>query len=85
MKKLLPRQAVKVLKTVSKKNIRKYVDEDNMLVAWGGKDDFVYQFESEFGSQKDLSNGLSNNNSEQQANMNLVHRKVSVITNVIQL
>lgn len=43
--------------------------------ALGGKDDYVYKFVPE----------SANNNQQQQANMNLLRRKVSSLTFVIQL
>jgi CRAL/TRIO domain len=71
IKKLLPKQAVKLLKNVSKKNIKNFIDENNMPRSLGGKDDYVYKFIPE----KELE--LGNNNQHEQANMNLSQRKVS--------
>lgn len=89
MKKLLPKKAVEILKFVSAKNIREYIDEDNMPVDWGGRDDYVFKFESETRHERQddeviLKNGDSrqpaNNNSDEQENLNLLHRKVSPVS-----
>ncbi|KFB50757.1 AGAP005556-PA-like protein [Anopheles sinensis] len=44
IKKLLPAKAVDRLRNVNNKNIREYIDEDNMQKCWGGKDDYVFEF-----------------------------------------
>lgn len=44
IKRLLPKKAVEVLRVLNTKTIREHVGEDNMLVEWGGKDDYVYSF-----------------------------------------
>lgn len=90
VKKLLPKKAVEILKFVNAKSIREYIDDDNMPVDWGGRDDYVFSFESEkrHDSQDDEvihQNGVSrqpasNNNSDEHENLNLLHRKVSPLT-----
>lgn len=85
IKKLLPKRAVDVLKFISAKNVRQYIDEENMPVSWGGKDDYVYSFVTEHretAEKLDYANGSesfgnANNNSPNQANLNLTQRKVS--------
>lgn len=47
IKALLPANAVEILKLVDTKSLKEYIDEDNMLKCWGGKDDYVYSFEFE--------------------------------------
>lgn len=47
IKALLPANAVEILKLVDSKTLKEYIDEDNMLKCWGGKDDYVYSFEFE--------------------------------------
>ncbi|XP_035785491.1 motile sperm domain-containing protein 2-like [Anopheles albimanus] len=44
IKKLLPAKAVDRLRNINSKNISEYIDEDNMLKSWGGKDDYVFKF-----------------------------------------
>lgn len=44
---MLPANAVEILKLVDSKSLKEYIDEDNMLKCWGGKDDYVYSFELE--------------------------------------
>lgn len=44
---MLPASAVEILKLVDSKSLKEYIDEDNMLKCWGGKDDYVYSFELE--------------------------------------
>lgn len=47
IKALLPANAVEILKIVDSKSLKEYIDEDNMLKCWGGKDDYVYSFDLE--------------------------------------
>lgn len=95
IKKLLPKRAVEVLKFINKKSIRDYIDEDNMLVSWGGNDDYVFTFVSEKSKLDEQINAngytnnstatslSSNNNSLAQANLNSSpQRKVSRLTNL---
>lgn len=85
IKKLLPKKAVEVLKFVNAKNVRQYIDDDNISVAWGGKDSYEYSFVPEnHGENGEVvyEYGASlhqqaNNNNAEQANLNLLHRKVS--------
>lgn len=44
---MLPANAVEILKLVDTKSLKEYIDEDNMLKCWGGKDDYVYSFDLE--------------------------------------
>ncbi|XP_058054083.1 motile sperm domain-containing protein 2-like [Anopheles bellator] len=44
IKKLLPAKAVDRLRNINSKNIREYIDEDNMQKCWGGKDEYVFSF-----------------------------------------
>lgn len=43
----LPAAAVRKIKFLSKSNIDEFVDEDQRLEAWGGTDDWEYEFEPE--------------------------------------
>lgn len=44
IKKLLNKRTVEVLKFVDAKSVRKYIDEDNIPVAWGGQNSYEYEF-----------------------------------------
>jgi hypothetical protein len=78
MKKLLPKKVVGNLKSTDSKTIREYIDEENMPVKWGGKDDYVYNFEPEAHSDEmNAKLEVTNNNTEEQTNLNSLHRKVS--------
>ncbi|XP_055622964.1 motile sperm domain-containing protein 2-like [Toxorhynchites rutilus septentrionalis] len=73
IKKLLPAKAVDRLKNISNKTIREYIDEDNMLLLWGGTDDYVFKFVPE---QKSPRHELENNNSIHHSNNNNHIKKV---------
>lgn len=80
----MPKKAVEVLKFVSVKNVRQYINDDNMPVAWGGKDNYEYSFVPENRGENGevvYENGAlhqqANNNNADQANLNFLHRKVS--------
>uniref|UniRef100_A0A182LVN4 MSP domain-containing protein n=1 Tax=Anopheles culicifacies TaxID=139723 RepID=A0A182LVN4_9DIPT len=63
IKKLLPAKAVDRLRNISNKNIREYIDEDNMPRSWGGKDDYVFEFIPERRRSMELplmQNGMQN-------------------------
>lgn len=90
IKKLLPKKAVEVLKFISAKNVRQYIDEDNMPISWGGKDNYEFSFKPENLASNStngkiiLTNGKTNhqmnnnnNNDSQLENLNLLHKKVS--------
>nr|XP_029730585.1 motile sperm domain-containing protein 2-like [Aedes albopictus]XP_029730586.1 motile sperm domain-containing protein 2-like [Aedes albopictus] len=59
IKRLLPAKAVDRLKNINNKNIRDFIDEDYMLVPWGGKDDYEFKF---FPEQRQPEPSLLNNN-----------------------
>lgn len=40
------------MKFIDSKNIREYVSDECMLTSWGGKDDYVFQFEPEESSKQ---------------------------------
>uniref|UniRef100_U5EYC4 Putative phosphatidylinositol transfer protein pdr16 n=1 Tax=Corethrella appendiculata TaxID=1370023 RepID=U5EYC4_9DIPT len=71
IKKLLPAKAVARLKFTSSKNISEYVDEKNALISWGGKNDYVFKFESE--NSKTLNNNNNNIESMNNNNVKKVH------------
>lgn len=83
LKRLLPKPAVKTLRFINAKTARQYIDDENIPLAWGGKDDYVYSFVPEIRQNEELTleNGTLhhyvNNNNAEQKNFNLVHRKVS--------
>ncbi|XP_035913828.1 motile sperm domain-containing protein 2-like [Anopheles stephensi] len=63
IKKLLPAKAVDRLRNISNKNIREYIDDDNMPRSWGGKDDYVFEFIPERRRSMELplmQNGMQN-------------------------
>ncbi|XP_055529047.1 motile sperm domain-containing protein 2-like [Wyeomyia smithii] len=60
IKKLLPANAIDRLKNINNKTIREYVQEDSLLVPWGGTDDYEFEFIAE---QKISQVPLVNNNS----------------------
>ncbi|XP_049293664.1 motile sperm domain-containing protein 2-like isoform X1 [Anopheles funestus] len=63
IKKLLPAKAVDRLRNISNKNIREYIDDDNMPRSWGGKDDYVFEFIPERRRSMELplmQNGIQN-------------------------
>lgn len=71
------------MKTVDVKTVRQYIDEDNIPVKWGGKDEYEYKFVPEV-RQNDVTDGevielhsTSNNNTEEQTNLNSMDKKVS--------
>lgn len=59
IKKLLPANAVDRLKNINNKTIREYVQEDSLLVPWGGTDNYEFEFIPE---QKKSQLPLVNNN-----------------------
>ncbi|XP_053690288.1 motile sperm domain-containing protein 2-like [Sabethes cyaneus] len=59
IKKLLPANAVDRLKNINNNTIREYIQEDSLLVPWGGTDDYKFEFISE---QKSPELPLVNNN-----------------------
>lgn len=78
----MPKKGVEILKFINAKNVRQYIDEDNMPREWGGKDDYVFSFVPETRQidevkheEKTLHHSVNNNNTEQ-TNLN-VHKKVS--------
>lgn len=60
-----------------------------MPVAWGGKDDYDFSFvpENQERDESKYENGdlhvITNNNSEEQADINLLHRKVGQTKNIL--
>lgn len=40
----MPPKAVAALRFVNAKNLNEYINEDNMLASWGGKDDYQFKF-----------------------------------------
>merc|ERR1719192_2932242 len=47
VKQALPAAGVARLRDVTKKDFGKFVDDDNRLEAWGGSDDWEFEFEPE--------------------------------------
>ncbi|XP_046390062.1 motile sperm domain-containing protein 2-like [Ischnura elegans] len=47
IKSMLPAKGVERLRVVNKSNLKEYVDPENALKCWGGKDDYEFVFESE--------------------------------------
>lgn len=47
IKALLPPKAVAALRFVNAKNLNEYINEENMLTSWGGKDDYQFKFSPE--------------------------------------
>lgn len=88
IKKLLPKQAVDRLKFISKKNVRQFIDEENMPHEWGGKDDYVFTFEPEVRQNDEMKheNGKllhpGNNNTAEHKDLNLLHKKVMTYEDV---
>lgn len=74
IKRLLPAKAVDRLKNINNKNIRDYIDEDYMLVPWGGKDDYEFKFIPE---QRQPEPSLLNNNNNIVNHNNNSIKKVS--------
>lgn len=72
IKRLLPAKAVDRLKNINNKNIRDYIDEDNMLVPWGGKDDYEFQFKPE--QRRPEPSLLNNNNNFTNLNNNNIKK-----------
>lgn len=83
IKRLLPAKAVDRLRNINNKSIRDYIDDDNMLVPWGGKDDYEFEFIPEK-RQRDLNhNHNNNNNNANYINHNNNHiKKVHFAANV---
>lgn len=53
-----------------------------MPAAWGGRDNYEFNFEPEKRQKDMIENGTvhhTNNNDTEQANLNLLHRKVSQV------
>lgn len=69
IKRLLPAKAVDRLKNINNKTIREYIDDDNMLVPWGGKDDYEFQFIPEQRQPEPML--LNNNNCVNHNNNNI--------------
>lgn len=40
----LPEKAVQKIKFLSKKDIQEYIPSDQVLVSWGGKNDYTFSF-----------------------------------------
>lgn len=70
IKRLLPAKAVDRLRNINNKTIRDYIDDDNMLVPWGGKDDYEFHFVPE---QRQLLNNNSSYINHNNNNMKKVH------------
>lgn len=72
IKRLLPAKAVDRLKNINGKSIRDYIDEDNMLAAWGGKDDYEFTFVPEVRGTPEpaLTNNNSINHNNNSSNIN---------------
>lgn len=47
IKSWLPPKAVQKIKFLNKSNLKDYVDSDQALKSWGGKDEYVFSFEPE--------------------------------------
>lgn len=82
IKRLLPAKAVDRLKNINNKNIRDYIDEDNMLVPWGGKDDYEFKFIPE--QRRPEPSLLNNNNNFTNLNNNYI-KKVSAIQRFLDM
>lgn len=72
IKRLLPAKAVDRLKNINGKSIRDYIDDDNMLAGWGGKDDYQFRFVPEVRSipEPTLMNNNSINHNNNSSNIN---------------
>lgn len=71
IKRLLPAKAVDRLRNINNKNIREYIDEDNMLAPWGGKDDYEFEFIPEKRQREPLLLNHNNNNCINHNNNNI--------------
>lgn len=61
IKKLLPAKAVARLKFLNAKNVKEFIDEDNLPVMWNGKNPYEYSWTQEkVTASKSLTNGSSN-------------------------
>lgn len=60
IKGLLPPKAVEIMKFLNTKTIKEFVDADNCLKAWGGNDDYTFQFVPE---KREVASTMDNNNS----------------------
>lgn len=69
------------------KNVRNYIDDENIPTSWGGRDNYAYSFKPEYRQSDEgviVSDTLhkqmsaNNNNNAEQANLNLLNRKVSL-------
>lgn len=43
----MPPKAVAAMRFVNSKTVSEYISVDNLLVSWGGKDDYEFKFEPE--------------------------------------
>lgn len=44
IKKLLPAKAVARMKFLNSKNMKEFINPENMLTCWGGQDEYVFSF-----------------------------------------
>lgn len=70
IKRLLPAKAVDRLRNINNKTIREYIDEDNMLAPWGGKDEYEFKFIPEKRQREPSLLNHSNNNNNNYINHN---------------
>ncbi|XP_055915491.1 motile sperm domain-containing protein 2-like [Eupeodes corollae] len=79
IKTLMPPKAVEVMKFLNPKNVSEFVDDENRLACWGGKDNYTFSFEPARpkSSNQRKSNLNNNNNNEeffdQSTSMKKVH------------
>lgn len=70
------------MKFVNAKNVRQYIDDENIQASWGGKDNYAYSFKPENrpSDENVFVNGTlqNNNNDAEQANLNLLNKKASL-------
>ena len=90
VKKLLPKKVVEHLHFINSKNIHQYIDDDNTPIEWGGKNDYVFNFVSENCQNDEPDDGNSalhaiNNNIAEQADLNSLPKKVSLMMNYGQV
>lgn len=75
IKKLLNKRTVDVLKFVDAKSVRKYIDEANIPVAWGGRNGYEFEFVPEIRAvEKEnvmQSSNDTNNNSVSESSASL--------------
>lgn len=68
IKGLMPPKAVEVMKFLNPKNLSEYVDDNNKLSIWGGRDNYTFSFEP---TQPKAEQSTMNNNNTIDENFNL--------------